>query len=288
MSYILNALKKDHDNNEPLATVHSQLPLHYAEKSGNNNALLWGVLLTLAILGAVIIGYVLGRGYDPLPLSPKQISMEQATDNTQRPKQTLASNISSDSAAAATAPVVALPAKQKIAAEDYFDNPPVREKVAVTPPVVKQAEPAQITPIVTQENIASNTVDANQRVALEAADGVSDELLKLVQQAIDDTAKESNTSNQPAIQQPEAEAFDVQNVPPLSAMPSHFQNQVPSIDFTMHIYSSKGDGWVRVNGKDAYEGDVIAEGLTLKKIDVQKVVLEFKGEVFTLPSMSQW
>lgn len=287
MSYILNALKKDHDNNEPLATVHSQLPLHYAEKSGNNNALLWGVLLTLAILGAVIIGYVLGRGYDPLPLSPKQIPMEQATDNTQRTKQALAANINSDSAAA-PAPLVALPAKQKIAAEDYFDNPPVRQKVVVAPPVVKQTEPAQTKPIVTQENIASNTVDANQRVALEAADGVSDELLKLVQQAIDDTAQETNTSNQPAIQQPQAEAFDIENVPPLSAMPSNFQNQVPSIDFTMHIYSSKGDGWVRVNGKDAYEGDVIAEGLTLKKIDVQNVVLEFKGEVFTLPSMSQW
>jgi len=63
---------------------------------------------------------------------------------------------------------------------------------------------------------------------------------------------------------------------------------IPSLDFKQHIYASDGEGWVNVNGRDRYEGDVIADGLILDKILPQQVILTYRGEKFSLPALTNW
>lgn len=129
----------------------------------------------------------------------------------------------------------------------------------------------------------NDTTDSKPDVnySVDQVDGVSDDLLSRFQSAIDDTAGDTTNSDN--------FETDNQHIPPLSEMPNWVQEGVPSLNFEMHIYSSdKGAGWVRVNGRDRYEGDKISQGLFMSKILPQKVVLTYRGEKFTLPALSSW
>ena len=75
---------------------------------------------------------------------------------------------------------------------------------------------------------------------------------------------------------------------PLAQMPQQIQNSIPSLDFEQHIYASDGQGWVKVNGRDRYEGDYIGDNLVVEKILPQKVILSFQGETFSLPALTNW
>lgn len=77
--------------------------------------------------------------------------------------------------------------------------------------------------------------------------------------------------------------------PLLGTMPVQFQKLVPPLSFSQHLYSSDGaQRWVRVNGRDAREGDRIAPEVTLERIEPQQVVMSIKGQPFALPALSDW
>ena len=125
-------------------------------------------------------------------------------------------------------------------------------------------------------------------------EGVSPELLALVQQAVDDTneeiAQESIQSPAPA-QQPESNyqvetrSFDAK---PLTVQPQWLQNAVPPLNFEMHMYASNNQGWVKVNGEEKSGGDWITDNLQLVSVERKVVVLSYDGYDFTLPSLSSW
>ncbi|SEK69039.1 Type II secretory pathway, component ExeA (predicted ATPase) [Colwellia chukchiensis] len=115
---------------------------------------------------------------------------------------------------------------------------------------------------------------------LEASEGVSDELLASFQSAIAETTAIENS--------PTTTATPPSDLAPLSQMPTWIQDSVPALAFEMHIYASDGQGWVRVNGRDRYEGDYIARELLLHEIQPQQVVLSFRGEKFTMAALSSW
>jgi general secretion pathway protein A len=122
-----------------------------------------------------------------------------------------------------------------------------------------------------------------EKLSVKAVDGVSDDLLALFQSAIDDTEQDpqfKNSANQAV--EPEV------NAPTLSDMPAWVQSELPSLNFQQHIYTSEGESWVKVNGRDRYEGDTISEELVLNHIYGQKVILTFKGQQFSLPALSSW
>lgn len=112
-----------------------------------------------------------------------------------------------------------------------------------------------------------------------AVDGVSDDLLTLFQSAIDETDNDSDIKNK---------TIKSNNILPLTEMPQWVQKAVPKLEFDMHIYASDGKGWVRVNGRERYEGDYIDRELLLSEIQPQTVVLTFRGEKFTMPALSSW
>jgi general secretion pathway protein A len=127
------------------------------------------------------------------------------------------------------------------------------------------------------------TSKVKEKLSVKAVDGVSDDLLALFQNAIDDTEQDpqfKNSANQTV--EPEV------NAPALSDMPAWVQSELPSLNFQQHIYTSEGESWVKVNGRDRYEGDTISEKLVLNHIYGQKVILTFKGQQFSLPALSSW
>lgn len=75
----------------------------------------------------------------------------------------------------------------------------------------------------------------------------------------------------------------------LTELDEAFQSQIPSLNFQTHIFSSEANkAWVKVNGNIVKEGDNIAQGLRLKKITPQDVILEYKQKTFSLPALSTW
>jgi general secretion pathway protein A len=127
------------------------------------------------------------------------------------------------------------------------------------------------------------TSKVKEKLSVKAVDGVSDDLLALFQNAIDDTEQDPQFKNR-ANQTVEPEV----NAPALSDMPAWVQSELPSLNFQQHIYTSEGESWVKVNGRDRYEGDTISEKLVLNHIYGQKVILTFKGQQFSLPALSSW
>jgi len=71
-------------------------------------------------------------------------------------------------------------------------------------------------------------------------------------------------------------------------MPNWVQQGVPPLAFEQHIYATDGAGWVKINGRDRYEGDSIADGVILNEILPQKVILTYQGEKFSLPALRNW
>ncbi|MCH2055745.1 MAG: general secretion pathway protein GspB [Thalassotalea sp.] len=60
------------------------------------------------------------------------------------------------------------------------------------------------------------------------------------------------------------------------------------MQFEVHIFATDGAGWVRVNGRERYEGDIVAGDVKLESILQDKVILSLNGEQFTLPALSTW
>jgi type II secretory pathway predicted ATPase ExeA len=121
---------------------------------------------------------------------------------------------------------------------------------------------------------------SGENFVVKAEAGVSDELLASFQSAIEHT-KQSDHSRENVV-------AGSSELIPLAQMPTWVQDGVPSLAFEMHLYASDGQGWVRVNGRDRYEGDYISRELLLNEILPQRVVLSFRGEKFTMSALSTW
>jgi len=129
----------------------------------------------------------------------------------------------------------------------------------------------------------ANKPKAATKFSVTAVEGVSDDLLSRFQNAIDDIEQES-----PVESEVQNDEVDEVNVPTLADMPTWLQNDLPSLSFEQHIYTSDGESWVKVNGRERYEGDKITDKLVLNNIYAQKVILTFKGEQFSMPALATW
>ncbi|MGF1757920.1 general secretion pathway protein GspB [Photobacterium sagamiensis] len=72
-------------------------------------------------------------------------------------------------------------------------------------------------------------------------------------------------------------------------LPASVQNRMPKLDFQTHIYSSTANSrWVKVNGREAFEGDELAPGVILRRIDPRQVVFDFESYHIVMPALSEW
>ena len=138
-------------------------------------------------------------------------------------------------------------------------------------------------PIESNKQGQSSEVSEAEQFNVNSVEGVSDEFLARFQSAIEETADISTPKTQEI-----GNEQVYQNTAPLTDMPDWVQKSIPPLEFDMHIYASDGEGWIRVNGRDRYEGDKIADNVYLEKILPQKVILSYRGEYFSLPALSSW
>jgi len=92
----------------------------------------------------------------------------------------------------------------------------------------------------------------------------------------------------PAAQKPVAQKPAQPALPSVWELPYATRKDLPEIDLTMHVYAdTPDDRFVVVKGERHVEGDDIADGVKLKHITADGMVLEFKGQDFTFPRDSR-
>ena len=68
-----------------------------------------------------------------------------------------------------------------------------------------------------------------------------------------------------------------------------FSGSLPKLNLQTHMYSSdQTKRWVKVNGKDRYLGDWIANGVQLIEIKPQSIVIEYQQELIEVPALYEW
>jgi len=75
----------------------------------------------------------------------------------------------------------------------------------------------------------------------------------------------------------------------LTLYPQWYQNLVPDLEFSSHIFSSDvNERWVRVNNQVVKEGELINSDMRLVAIEPQQVIIEMQQRRFILPALSSW
>jgi hypothetical protein len=142
-----------------------------------------------------------------------------------------------------------------------------------------------------------NNIQQNYKVT--EVEGVSDDLLARFQAAIEETQVDSDldwqqsdsqlaSSHTSSASSQLTDNSEQNPIPSLTQMSQQFQNTIPSLSFEQHIYTSDGQSWINVNGRDRYEGDYIEGNIIVEKILPQEVILSSQGEKFSLPALTNW
>ncbi len=82
--------------------------------------------------------------------------------------------------------------------------------------------------------------------------------------------------------------LDKAALPDISDLNYDFQQQIPDMDFSTHVYVSDGGSFIIINGKSLSEGMSVARGLVVQQIISDGIVLEYRGRRFFLASMTNW
>lgn len=167
-------------------------------------------------------------------------------------------------------------------------NRPIEEKVEVkeviTPPFVRVEPKAMITrplppplpePVVQPKAVARNDA-ANQGKTPSLS------LAEQLMRALNDT---------PLQETPGASAQNVQpaQLMALAAAPLSIRQQVPTLSYGSHLFSSNAaKRAVVLNGREYREGNEVAPGVHLATIEQQYIVLDVSGQSVTLKALQDW
>ena len=304
MSYILDALNKGNSNRKPsdngqpnnygqrdnLDEQASIVQPTIAIQSSSNYTLLWGLLLTAAIFLALVAGYWVGTKQSA-GRDTSQSAVEQASSTTTLHANQSDSNPVSEQSQNQVSVQQSYVAnsdainnsKVKLAAEDYFERPP--RKLSEPAKAAKAEASSEQVPLILGDPRPYQQAQANKvndEFKVKAEEGVSADLLARFQSAIDETADASSESENNQIQEPKVVTTKIHDLPLVT------QNALPSMDFEMHIFSSEGSSWVKLNGKELNAGEWYNNDLQLVDILPQTVVMSYQGQHFSMPALSSW
>lgn len=165
------------------------------------------------------------------------------------------------------------------------DNPaPVNRSEQALPAV---APP----PLATEPNPSGEAVISKKQIK----SATSNTVLSLYQQSTPDSlvkpsndkvTANKNTSSQAVVNNSQ---LILQQIPILAQMPQRFQNTIPSIDYSVHVYAnSQKAGFVTLNGATRKIGDQIYPGLRVIAILKNSVVLDYNNTQFRLLALNSW
>ncbi|MBD1565275.1 general secretion pathway protein GspB [Vibrio sp. S12_S33] len=68
-----------------------------------------------------------------------------------------------------------------------------------------------------------------------------------------------------------------------------FAGRLPALNFQTHVYSSRADKrWVKINGVERVEGDVVTSDVNLVAIEPQSTVILFSNQRIEIPALYDW
>ena len=258
------------------------LPLAWWQRKSTQLALIASILFIV-----LIAGFWLGQKDQPLVTSRGELEKEvgQITEKSaeQIAEKAVDKNLE-EASLTNTQPQDLQQLELRGEAEEKTITSNSSDKVAVLTPEISLKKPPEqkvVSAKLNRVDTQAGKVDGSYQV--EAAEGVSDDLLARFKAAIDETKDQTTSSQQAEV----SNSVD-DEIEPLTQMPAWVQNGVPNLHFEQHIYASDGEGWVKVNGRDRYQGDMIAPELQLEEILPQHVILTFRGEKFSLPALTNW
>lgn len=154
--------------------------------------------------------------------------------------------------------------------ESVLDEPYPEEDVTaladniVAPPATIQASGQQ-----SASNQALGDLDLTQ---------LSPELALRVQAIMRDQSREPATPSTPT-----------SAAVPLTQHSDRYQGQLPALNFQMHAFSSNEQKrWIKVNGVEYREGDMLTPEVKLESIKPQSSVIIFGGEEIEIPALYDW
>ncbi|QIL85874.1 general secretion pathway protein GspB [Vibrio sp. HDW18] len=76
---------------------------------------------------------------------------------------------------------------------------------------------------------------------------------------------------------------------PLTQHSDRYQGQLPALNFQMHAFSSNDQKrWIKVNGVEYREGEMLTPEVKLESIKPQSSVIIFGGEEIEIPALYDW
>lgn len=311
MSYILDALKKDQKSKYPLDFSNLTSDDKPSDDSANNYFLLMGKIIILILL-SILIGFYLGGGQKVLDhylsqtkntnvVAINNIVTEQALDSNVTPVDTNVHEyftaVENYNKQLIANKKFAAMQRQKMAQEQYQLEQKQQQEL-----FARQVEQALTDTSMMSKlgsNARKNPLEPAQKTAEEPIkltlnqdelQGVSPELLLAFQTALDDSNSVNETDKQvEQFNNAQDSSSQYEEVKPLGQMPTWYQDSLPALHFTLHMYSSSPqDSWVRLNGNDYYTGEQTDEGLIIEKILSQKLILQYQGERFSMKALTNW
>lgn len=242
------------------------------------------------LAGAIVVALAVGAWMRLAPpaetIPPAVADATPGTPAAATPAQAPAGTTPARPAPAAPAPVAATPGKPaaadgrrnlRLPAAD--DRPgsvaelPVSSLVAGPrkPPAAPAPTPPTTTPVAPKT--AATTPPAKPAATAEA--GKPKAPAAAATEAVVAKAKPA----QPAPRKPVVPAL-----PSIWEMPYAVRKDLPALALTMHVYSSvPAERFVVVEGERHVEGDDLGDGVTLREIRSDGIVLDFKGKRFVYP-----
>ncbi|PKI13259.1 AAA family ATPase [Colwellia sp. 12G3] len=279
------------------------------ERVNYNGALIFTTALSVAAFFA-LAGFWWGQTPTPINESMVINQQEQVTNTEVKvvldKEVIIPVGVSTENTVQATSTL-----DEEIVTAKAVDNTEIKNKELKVIPVTKTVNERKTDEMLIISANKQRLIKDNQGIAnadlnyqVTKVEGVSNDLLARFQAAIDETETNSkpknnyqydlsNTAEQSSneLSEPNTLAFDMNeatSIKPLSQMSRQIQNALPSMQFEQHIYASDGEGWIKVNGRDRYEGDAIGDNLIVEKILPQQVILSYRGEKFSLPALTNW
>ena len=149
----------------------------------------------------------------------------------------------------------------------------VPERVVV--PIPSPTRPAAI-PVVKQQE--SELLTMNDELSNEQ---VSEALLAKFNRALSETSEGDNI--------PTHTITESYNAVPINDLPAHLLAQVPDINYSSHVYSSKTKNrTVRLNNRDLREGSWLTDDIEIVEILQNEVIMRVGAQSFSLQALSDW
>ncbi len=284
MSLILDALNKADQERSEQHEVPNLRAVHGSPYPQSRPSLLkrWSVEIAFIVLLVIAyLGYQLLVDDEPQP----QPAMAQAPLAPPQQVVTQPSN---------SVPVIAASSVPARSTPDTAQVPaPVASSIPVVAPAPVESPAAKVAKSV--QSPARSPVTSLVEAPLDTQRDVKSLYAQQRSEAAPTKTATPPAKSVPAMQPPQRAnpALDrkaqLEKLPLLSELSPQRQQAIPSIDFSLHVYSSdQGTGFVTLNGQRRRPGDQVAPGLRLEKIVDEFIVLSYKGGEFRLLSLNSW